>query len=105
MSTIDRSQIAFLIGPLIPDTHSVLLEVGRVRLTLEKPQQLVNDRAQVELLRGQQGKTPGEVEAQLGPEDPQSARARAGLTRLPVGEEVLEEIEELTNPKVKTGIR
>ncbi len=71
---IHRAQLAIGIGPLVPDADLVRLEVGDVGVALQEPQQLVHDRAQVQLLGGQQRKTLRQVEAHL----PAEHAARSG---------------------------
>ena len=44
-----RAEIAVLVGPLIPDRDAVFLEIGDVRVAGQKPQQLVDDRFQMQL--------------------------------------------------------
>src|SRR3546814_10195358 len=51
---VHRPELAVGIGPLVPDRDLVVLEVGSVGLALQEPQQLVHDRAQVQLLGGDQ---------------------------------------------------
>ena len=74
---VDGTQLAVLVGPLIPYTHAVLLQVAHIRVALQEPQQFVDDALQVELLRGEQGETFAQVVAALRTEDGECARARA----------------------------
>src|SRR5690606_25003034 len=67
-------------GPLVPDADAVLAQVGDVGLSLEEPEQLVHDRPEVQLLRGDQRKPLGQVEAHLPSED--RTGADAGPIRL-----------------------
>ena len=67
--TIDGTQFAIFISPLIPDTHPMLLQVFHVGIALQEPEQFVDDRLQVKFLRGQQGESVVEVIARLGAED------------------------------------
>ncbi len=63
--TVDGTEIAVLVGPFVPDRHLVLVQVADIGVTLQEPQQLVQDRAQVHLLGGDQRETRGQVEAHL----------------------------------------
>ena len=62
---VDGTQIAVGIGPFVPDRHAVVAQVAHIGVAGKKPEQLVNDRLGVNLLRGQQRKAGGEVHAQL----------------------------------------
>ena len=53
---INRTQLAALIGPFVPDADAMLLQIPDVRLAGQKPQQLVDDRFQMQLLGRDQGK-------------------------------------------------
>ena len=52
-------------GPLIPDAHSVLLQIGNIGFPFQEPQQFVNNRFQVQLFGGQQRKTILQIETHL----------------------------------------
>lgn len=54
--SVDGSEIAIFICPLIPDRDFVVFEILNVRVAFEKPEQLVNDGAQVEFLGREAGK-------------------------------------------------
>jgi len=77
LRTVDRSEVAVLVGPFIPDTDAVFLEIGDIGITLQEPEQFVDDRLQVQPFRGDDRKAVGEVESHLMPEDRTRARARA----------------------------
>jgi hypothetical protein len=75
---VDRAQIARLSAearalfrrrPLVPDRHALLVERGILRITSDEPKQLVNDRAQMQLLGRQSRKAFAERKAHLVPED------------------------------------
>ncbi len=59
------TQVAIFVGPLIPDANPVFLEVFHIRVTFEKPQQLMDNRLKMELLGGQQRETILEIESHL----------------------------------------
>ena len=73
---VDWAQIAFVVGPLIPNGHAVFFQIADVGIAVEKPQKLVNDRTQMQLLSGQQRKACAQIKAHLMAED--GARAGAG---------------------------
>src|SRR5690606_37820291 len=82
---------------LVPDRDLVLAQVGDVGLAFQEPQQLVHDRAQVQLLRGHQRETLAQVETQLPAEH--AARAGAGAVVLvgAVLEHVAQQVEVLAH--------
>lgn len=57
------------IWPLIPDIRPVLHEIANVRVALEEPEKLVNDRVDTHFLRGEQGKACREIESHLRTEN------------------------------------
>ena len=71
---INGAELAGRIGPLVPDRDAVFLEVGDVRLAFEKPEQLMDDGAEVEFFRRQAGKSLAQIKARL----PAEKRERAG---------------------------
>jgi hypothetical protein len=71
----------------------MLVEIADVRIPGQEPEELVDDRAQVELLGGQQREPLGEVEAHLVAEDREGAGAGAVGLRGPVIEDVLEQVQ------------
>jgi hypothetical protein len=47
LRAVDGAQVAVLVGPFVPDRDLVVAQVLDIRVAFEKPEQLVNDRAQV----------------------------------------------------------
>jgi hypothetical protein len=74
---IDRSEIAVRIGPFVPDGDAVLLQIADIGVAAQEPDQLVDDRFQVQLLGRDQRKALGEVEAHLVAEHRERAGAGA----------------------------
>src|SRR4030095_1328003 len=72
---VDRPQLAVFISPLVPDRNAAFLEVADVRLAAQEPEQLVNDRPRVQLLRSYERKTLPQVESHLIAKDAQRAGA------------------------------
>ena len=95
LRAVDRTQLSVLVGPLVPDGHAVGVEVADVRRALEKPQELVNDRAHVDRLRGHHRESRREVEAHLVAEDAQRAGAGAVAPAHPVLADVAHQVEVL----------
>ncbi len=56
LRSIDAAEVAFLIGPLVPDGDIVFPQVAGVCLAFQEPEQLVNDGAEVEFFRGEERK-------------------------------------------------
>src|SRR5690606_31625529 len=80
LRAVDRAEIAVLVGPLVPDRHAVPVQIIDVRVAGEKPQKLVDDRAQMQLLRRHEREAFGKIEAHLITED--AERARPGAVAL-----------------------
>ena len=76
MRAVDRPEIAVLVGPFVPDGDAVLVQIVDVGVAAQKPEQLVDDGFEVELLGREQRKAGGKIEPDLMAED--RARADAG---------------------------
>src|SRR5882672_10326149 len=77
-----RAELAVLVGPLVPDRHAALLQPAHVGVAAQEPEQLVEDRLEVQLLGGEQREAFAEREAQLPAEERERAGAGAiGLAR------------------------
>lgn len=66
--TVDRPQITVRIRPFVPDAYAMLLQVTHIRIALQEPQQLVNDRFQMQSLGRKQRESLAQVESHLIPE-------------------------------------
>ena len=66
MRTVDRSEIAFRVGPLVPDGDAVFAEVADIGVPFQEPEQLVDNRFEMDLLGGQERKSIAERNADLG---------------------------------------
>ena len=87
------AEVAVFVGPFVPDGDVVFFQVADVGVAFEKPKELVDDGAQVELFGGEQGEALGEVEAHLVPEYGTGAGAGAVGFVGAVAEDVLHEVE------------
>ena len=74
---VHGAQIAVFIGPLVPDPHTVVLQVLHVGVAGQEPQQLMHDALQVQLLGGHHRETFRQVEAHLVAETADGAGAGA----------------------------
>ncbi len=63
------------VGPFVPDSDAVLLEVAHVGVPFEEPQQLMDDGRDVDALGGHQREPLAEVEPHLMSEDAEGARS------------------------------
>ena len=86
---VDGSQLAVGASPFVPDADFVVVEVLHIGVATEKPQQLVDDGAQVQLLGGEEGKAVVEVEAHLVAESAEGARPGAVVFGHTIGEHML----------------
>src|ERR1051325_11178125 len=75
LGAIDTAEIALGVGPFVPDSHAVLVEIFDVGIAAEKPEQFVDDRFEMELLRGEEWKACVERKAGLRAENGISAGA------------------------------
>lgn len=87
------SEVAVGRGPLVPDAHTMVLEVAHVGVAVEKPQQLVDDGFEMQFLGGEQGEALFEVESHLIAEHRAGAGAGAVGFLHPVVHDVAEQIE------------
>ena len=92
LRAIDRAEIAIGVGPFVPDRDAVVPEIFDVGVAFEKPQQLVHDRLQRQLLGCQHRKSGGQIEAHLMAEDRQRAGSGAVVFLRAVGEDSFEQI-------------
>src|ERR1700722_15062785 len=74
---VDRSELAALVRPFVPDGNAVVVEVLDVGVAGEEPEQLMDDRFDVQLLGGDERKALREDEAHLVAEHRQRAGAGA----------------------------
>ena len=89
---LDWAKFAVVVSPFVPYRDAMVPEVANVRIALEKPQQLVNDRSEMEFL-GRDGREAGsEVESHLIPEDTQGADAGAVTFLDAVVEDMLHQV-------------
>ncbi len=87
------AEVAVFVGPFVPDGYVIFFQVADVGVAFEKPKQLVDDGAQVELFGGEQGEALGEVETHLVAEHGTGAGAGAVGFVGAVAEDVLHEVE------------
>ena len=59
------SEVTILVGPFVPYAHAIVLQVFDVGVTIEEPQQFVDDGLEVQLLRGEAGESVLKVESHL----------------------------------------
>ena len=95
---VDRTEVAVLVGPLVPDRDAAVLEPLDVGVAAQEPQQLGEDRAGVHLLGRDQREAGGEVEPHLVAEDAAGPGAGAVALLDAVVEDPGEEVEVLLHP-------
>ena len=62
---IDRAKLAVGVGPFVPDGDAMLIQQPHIGRALQEPQQLMDDRLHMQLLRGGEGKALRQIEAHL----------------------------------------
>jgi hypothetical protein len=65
------------IGPFIPDPYPVFFEVLNIGITLQEPEQLMDDAFGVHFFRGNQGESIFQVKPHLVPKHTQGASSSA----------------------------
>src|SRR5690606_36984496 len=78
---------------LVPDADLVVLQPAHIGVALQEPEQFDDDRAQVQLLGGEQRKALRKIEAHLVAEDRAGADAGAVLLLDALVEDQLEQVE------------
>ena len=76
LGPIDAAEVAFLIGPLVPDGDIVFPQVAGVCIAFQEPEELVNDGTKMKFFRGEERKALAQIEALLGTKN--GIRAGAG---------------------------
>ena len=76
LPAIHRAEVTLSIFPLIPDAYPVGFQIGRVGISLEKPQQLVDNALQMHLFGGDEREALREIKPHLRAEN--GYRAGAG---------------------------
>src|SRR5436190_15913418 len=85
LRAVDAAEISVSVGPFIPNRDAVFVQVAHVRFAAEKPEQLVTDRFEMELLRGEEGKSRAcgtQIETRLRAEHRESSCPGAVHARL-----------------------
>ena len=90
---VDGAEVAVFVGPFVPNADFVLLKVADVGLAFEKPEELVNNRAEMQLLGGQAGEAFAEVIARLTTKNTESTGAGSVSTLFAILENVGEKVE------------
>jgi hypothetical protein len=80
LRAIDGTEVAVFIGPFIPNGDFVVAQVLHVGVSLQEPEQFMNDGAQVQLLGGDEREGGAEIVAALLAKNGVRARAGAVLT-------------------------
>src|SRR5262249_19286109 len=95
--TVHRAKIAALVRPFVPDADAAVLEIFDICVAGEKPEQFVDDRLQVQLLRREHRKAFAQIEAHLMAENGNRADAAAVALFHPIRKDVLHQFEILTH--------
>src|SRR5688572_23120057 len=69
LRAVNAAEVSIRVGPFIPDGYAVIIEIFYVRVAAQKPEQLVNDRLEVELFGCEQWKAIAQREAGLRAKD------------------------------------
>ncbi len=80
LHAVDRAEVAVGARPFVPDRHAAFLQPARVAVAAQEPEQFEDDGLDVHLLRRDERKALGQIEAHLVAED--ALRAGAGAVGL-----------------------
>src|SRR5439155_15332856 len=80
LRAVYAAQVSVLVGPLVPDGYTALLEPSNVCLAVQHPEQFVDDRFEMNLLSRDEWKPLRECEPRLCAED--GKRACSGAVGL-----------------------
>lgn len=69
LRSVDTTQVSVFISPFVPDRDLVVSKIANVGVAFQKPEELVNDRTQMKLFRGEKRKAFVYSKASLRPED------------------------------------
>jgi hypothetical protein len=75
LETVNRSEVAVIIRPFVPDPDAVFFQVTNIGFAFQEPQQFVYDRFDVQFFGRYQWEPLAEVETHLVTENADSARA------------------------------
>ena len=89
---VNVSKIAVLVGPLVPYPHTIVLQVFHVCVAVEEPQELVNNRFQVQFFCGEAGESLLEVKTHLVAEHANGACAGPVFLFRALGEYSVEQV-------------
>ncbi len=62
---VDRAEVAVVVGPFIPDRDAVFFQISDIGRALQKPDQLMNNRLQMQLLGGHHREAFLQIETHL----------------------------------------
>ena len=86
---VHRSEVAVFVGPLVPNADAVVLEVLDVGVALQKPQQLVDDRTQVQLFGGQHRKAFLQIKTHLVAKTPDGTGSCTVFAQVAIGQQLV----------------
>ena len=81
LRAVDPAEITLLVGPFVPDRDSLLLKVADVGVAAQKPEELMNDRFEMQLFRREKRKAVAQIEAGLCTENRERARSSSVAAR------------------------
>src|SRR3954452_927197 len=75
LATVNRPQLALGICPLVPNCYAMYVEIANIGFAAEEPQQFVDDRLEMHLLRRDEREALCQIETHLVSEDAAGAGA------------------------------
>ena len=86
------AEVTIFIGPLIPDAHTIVLQVFHIGVASEEPQEFMDDRLEMQLLGSEAGETLLKVETHLVAKHADGAGAGAVALLYTFGEDTVEQV-------------
>src|SRR5688572_5050099 len=77
LRAVNRNEFSrFLVGPLVPDRHPFFVQRPHIRVALQEPEQLVDDRLEMKFLCGEKRESFAQIETSLRAENRERPGAR-----------------------------
>src|SRR5262245_34846988 len=95
--SVDRAKLAALVCPFVPNRYAMIVEVLDVGVACQKPEQLIDDRLEMQFLGGCEGKSLRQIESHLVPEHRQRPGAGTVMLFDAVSKNVLHQVEVLAH--------
>ena len=100
LRAVNATEVSIRVRPFIPDRNAVLAQIADIGVAAQKPEQFVDDRSQVQLLRRENGNGFAQIETCLRSEDRERPHTRPITARLAVFPDQTEQIVILAHDEI-----